>query len=140
MAGRPMRKVFCQSLRRDGKPCLAKGFLCANGKYKCRFHGGQNSDYFGFKDRANRGGFKKPKYTDNTRLSQLKGLVQFKNYTHEQLKEYYEKKIRPTLIDGGKSEYNRRATRKRTIFGRNIIRQAVSFQLDEVLSLLKKKS
>ena len=26
MAGRPKSKVFCQSLRRDGKPCLAKGF------------------------------------------------------------------------------------------------------------------
>jgi hypothetical protein len=30
MAGRPSRKIFCESLRRDGQPCQAKGFPCAN--------------------------------------------------------------------------------------------------------------
>jgi hypothetical protein len=33
MAGRPSRKIFCESLRRDGQPCQAKGFPCANKKY-----------------------------------------------------------------------------------------------------------
>ena len=129
MAGRPSRKIFCESLRRDGQPCQAKGFPCANKKYLCRFHGFQNVL-----------GFKKPNYTDNTRLKQLSKLKQFKNYTYEQLKEYYETKVKPTIINGGKSAYYRGRSHQRSIFTRNTPGQAVSVQLDEVLRVLKKKS
>ena len=67
MGGRPSRKIFCMgvSKHRDGKPCLAKGYPTGkfdkSGKniFKCRFHGSGNTDYFGFKDRAGKGGFKK---------------------------------------------------------------------------------
>ena len=135
MVGRPQRKVFCQGFTRAGRrigkliPCGMKGYQLANGTFYCKYHGYQNVK-----------GFKKANYTDETRIKQLSKLIQFKNYTYEQLKIYYEEKIRPTLIDGAKSEYHRRATRKRTVFGRNIRGQAVSIQLDEVLRLLKKKS
>jgi Na+-transporting NADH:ubiquinone oxidoreductase subunit NqrC len=135
MVGRPQRKVYCQGFTRAGRrigkliPCGMKGYQLANGTFYCKYHGYQNVK-----------GFKKANYTDQTRIKQLSKLIQFKNYTNEQLKIYYEEKIRPTLIDGGKSEYHRRATRKRTVFGRNIRGQAVSIQLDEVLRLLKKKS
>ena len=54
MAGKPRQKVFCQSLtRRSKRPCLAKGFLCANGKYLCRFHGYNNirkKTHFGYQN------------------------------------------------------------------------------------------
>ena len=67
MAGRPKSKVFCQSLRRDGKPCLAKGFMCKNNKYLCRFHGFQSTL-----------GFQQPNYTHDSRKRQLRKLKQFK--------------------------------------------------------------
>ena len=86
MAGRPKSKVFCQSLRRDGKPCLAKGFLCKNNKYFCRFHGFQNIL-----------GFQKPNYTHDTRKKQLRKLKQFKDLTEKAFNTYYEEKLRPRI-------------------------------------------
>ena len=119
MVGRPQRKVFCQGFTRAGRrigkliPCGMKGYQLANGTFYCKYHGYQNVK-----------GFKK------------------QNYTHEQLKNYYENKIKPTLVDGAKSEYHRRATRQRSIFARDPQREqkSVSIQLDEVLCVLKKKS
>ncbi len=45
--------------------------------YKCRFHGGQNTNFYGFRDRANRGGFNKPGYTDEKKIKSLASLKQF---------------------------------------------------------------
>ena len=130
MAGKPRQKIFCQSLtRRSKRPCLAKGFLCANGKYLCRFHGYNNVL-----------GFKKPNYTDDKRINQLKALYQFRNKTREEVQEYYYSTVKPKLLNGEKSIYNRRATRKRSNAFRSSGSKAVSVQLDEVLSFFKKKS
>ncbi len=82
MGGRPSRKIFCMgvSKHRGGKPCLSKGYptgkfdKSGNNVYKCRFHGGGNTDYFGFKDRANKGGFKKSGYDDESRITVLQKL------------------------------------------------------------------
>ena len=130
MAGKPRQKIFCQSLtRRSKRPCLAKGFLCANGKYLCRFHGYNNVL-----------GFKKPNYTDDKRINQLKALYQFRNKTRKEVQEYYYSIVKPKLLDGTKSEYHRRTARKRSNAFRNTGSKAVSVQLDEVLSFFKKKS
>ena len=130
MAGKPRQKIFCQSLtRRSKRPCLAKGFLCANGKYLCRFHGYNNIK-----------GFNKPNYTDDKRINQLKALYQFRNKTREEVQEYYYSTVKPKLLDGTKSEYHRRAARKRSNTFRNTRSKAVSVQLDEVLRFFKKKS
>jgi len=134
--GRPMRKVFCQGNTRAGLrlglkiPCKMKGYPLSDGKtFKCKYHGYQNYDKF---NRA--------KYTDETRIKQLSKLVQFKHYTDEQIREYYYKETKPRIINRGKSIYHRRKISKRYDPFRNLGRQAVSVQLDEVLSLLKKKS
>jgi hypothetical protein len=100
----------------------------------CKYHGFQNVK-----------GFKKGNYTDETRLKQLSKLKQFKNYTNEQLKIYYEEKIRPTLVVGGKSAYNLRSVARRFDpygnFEKGSERQtSISSNLDEVLCYLKKKS
>ena len=130
MVGRPRQKVFCQSYRRRTKiPCQAKGYLLADGTYKCRFHGYNNIL-----------GFRKPNYTDDKRINQLQALYQFRNKTREQVKTYYYTTVKPKLIDGKKSEYNRRKASKRTNTFGNIRGKAVSVQLDEVLSFFKKKS
>lgn len=136
MVGRPQRKVFCQGFTRAGLrqglkiPCKMKGYLLANNTYKCKYHGYQNVK-----------GFKKQSYTDDTRIKQLKGLFQFKNYTDEQLKKYYYEKIKPRINNNQPSRYNMRRVNKRQNPFRNFGEQkSVSVQLDEVLCVLKKKS
>ena len=78
-----------------------KGYLLANNVYKCKYHGYQNVK-----------GFKKENYTDETRIKQLKTLLQFRNYTDEQLKNYYYEKIKPGIDNNRPSRYNMRATSK----------------------------
>ncbi len=135
MVGRPQRKVFCQGHTRAGLrkglkiPCKMKGYLLANNTYKCKYHGYQNVK-----------GFKKQSYTDDTRIKQLKGLFQFKNYTDEQLKKYYYEKIKPGITDNRPSKYNLRSTNKWRNPYRNTRKQSVSNELDEILCVLKKKS
>ena len=136
MVGRPQRKVFCQGFTRAGLrkglkiPCRMKGYPLSGGKlFKCKFHGYQNYDKF---NKAN--------YTDDTRIKQLSKLIQFRNYTDEQIKEYYYTKTKPRIDNRGKSIYHLRKISKRNDPYRSTSRQTVSVQLDEVLSLLKKKS
>jgi hypothetical protein len=135
MPGFKMRKVFCQGFTRAGLrvgkkiPCKMKGYLLANNTYKCKYHGYQNVK-----------GFKK-NYSDDTRIKQLRGLIQFKNYDNDKLKEYYYEKIKPGIDNNKPSRYNLRCSSKWKNPYRNSGRsKAVSVQFDEVLSLLKKKS
>lgn len=136
MPGRPMRKVFCQGNTRAGLrlglkiPCRMKGYPLSDGKtFKCKYHGYQNYDKF---NKAN--------YTDETRIRQLSKLVQFRNYTDEQIRKYYYTKTKPRINLREKSIYHRRKINKRRNFIRNIEGKSVSMQFDEVLSLLEKKS
>ena len=136
MPGRAQRKVFCQGFTRAGLrlglkiPCKMKGYPLSGGKiFKCKYHGYQNYDKF---NKAN--------YTDESRIKQLSKLIQFRNYTDEQIKEYYYTKTKPRINNRGKSIYHLRKISKRNDPYRSTSRQTVSVQLDEVLSLLKKKS
>ena len=136
MVGRPQRKVFCQGFTRAGLrqglkiPCRMKGYPLSGGKvFKCKFHGYQNYDKF---NRSN--------YSDEARIKQLSKLIQFRNYTDEQLKKYYYEKIKPRINNRGKSVYHRRKIGKRFNPYRDIRKQPVSFQLDEVLRVAKEKS
>ena len=136
MVGRPQRKVFCQGFTRAGLrqglkiPCRMKGYPLSGGKvFKCKFHGYANYDKF---NRTN--------YTDETRIKQLSKLIQFRNYTDDQLKKYYYEKIKPRIINRGKSIYHTRKISKRYDAFRDTRRQPVSIQLDEVLRVAKEKS
>ena len=136
MVGRPQRKVFCQGNTRAGLrkglkiPCRMKGYVLSDGKsYRCKYHGYQNYDKF---NKAN--------YTDDTRIKQLSKLIQFRNYTDEQIKEYYYTKTKPRIDNRERSIYHTRKINKRRNFVRNIEGKSVSMQFDEVLSLLKEKS
>ena len=135
MPGRPQRKVFCQGFTRAGLrqglkiPCKMKGYQLANGVFKCKYHGYQN-----FK------GFKKKNYSDETRIKQLSKLIQFRNYTDDQLKEYYYQKIKPGIDNNQPSRYNLRKTSSRSNPYRNFRGKTIRLQFDEVLELLKKKS
>ena len=132
MPGRPSRKIYCQSLRRDGYPCQAKGFLCKNGKYFCRFHGYNNIL-----------GFRKPNYTDDTRKRQLRKLQQFRNYTEEQFEKYYREKVKRRIESGSKSKYHTRQLNRRKhtdALYRIQNNKSIGDQLIQVLQHIKKKS
>ena len=130
-----MQKVFCQGNTRAGLrkglkiPCRMKGYQLANGVFKCKYHGYQN-----FK------GFKKKNYSHDTRINQLKALKQFRNYTDEQIKNYYYEKIKPGIDNNQPSRYNLRKTSSRNNTFRNLRGKTIRVQFDEVLQLFKKKS
>lgn len=133
-----MRKVFCSGRTRAGLrqgkiiPCKMKGYPLSDGKtFRCKYHGLANLDKFN-----------KASYTDETRIKQLSTLIQFKNYTHEQLKEYYNTKVKPRISKRERSVYHRRKARIRSNPYRDpqFQRQPVSVQFDEILRLLEKES
>ena len=130
-----MQKVFCQGNTRAGLrkglkiPCRMKGYQLANGVFKCKYHGYQNVK-----------GFKKKNYSHETRINQLKALKQFKNYTDEQIKNYYYEKIKPGIDNNQPSRYNLRKTSSRNNTFRNLRGKTIRVQFDEVLQLFKKKS
>jgi len=71
MVGRPSKKVFCQARRKyDGKQCQAKGILCKNGRWICRYHGGKSTGAKTFEGK----------------LKQYRNLIQYRNKTDEEIK------------------------------------------------------
>jgi len=71
MVGRPSKKVFCQAKRKyDGKQCQAKGILCKNGRWICRYHGGKSTGAKTFEGK----------------LKQYRNLIQYRNKTDEEIK------------------------------------------------------
>ena len=147
MPGRPSRKIFCmgKSKHRGYAPCLAKGYptgkFDSQGKniYKCKNHGGGNTDNFGCKDRINRGGFKKIGYDDESRITVLQKLKQFKN-DRNKAEQYYYQTIKPKLVSKSyTSRYIHRADIRRSASIRAIkSKQSLSDQFDEILLRVKK--
>tara|TARA_R100001440_G_scaffold2550_1_gene7193 strand:+ start:305 stop:559 length:255 start_codon:yes stop_codon:yes gene_type:complete len=73
MVGRPSKKIYCEAKRKyDGKQCQAKGILCKNGRYVCRYHGGLSN------------GATSPE----GKLKAYKNLLPFKNKSDEEIKKY----------------------------------------------------
>lgn len=127
MAGFKQRKVFCQGLtRRSKRPCLAKGYLTANGKYLCRFHGGNNIK-----------GFNQPNYTDETRIKQLSKLRQFKDKSIQEVRDYYYNKVKPRIGTNKKSRYYYKQLSRRKDPYRNSARQKPSCLTDELTKVLQ---
>jgi hypothetical protein len=147
MAGFKSKKIFCMGMSRlSGKHCQAKGYptnsFTEEGvqKYLCRFHGGQNSDYFGFRNRAGKGGFKKENYSHSSRLRQLCTLKQFKDKPIEYVRDYYERNIKERIDNKQfSSEYGRRAASKWQNTYRNFFRsKGIADQLVQISLLVKK--
>jgi len=141
------KRIFCMGMSRlSGKPCQAKGYptnsFTKDGtqKYLCRYHGGQNSDYFGFRDRSGRGGFKKQNYSHDSRLRQLCTLKQFKDKPIEYVRDYYERNIKERIDNQQfRSEYSRRASRKWQNTYRNFFKsESLTDQLTQISLLVKK--
>ena len=126
MAGFQQRKVFCQGLTRKSKrPCRAKGYPTANGKYLCRFHGGNNIK-----------GFNQKNYTDDTRIKALSKLKQFKNKPREEVEQYYYKEVKPRIGTTERSRYYRKYAYARRNSFRNFRGQKTLCLTDELTKVL----
>jgi len=148
MAGFKSKKIFCMDMSRlSGKPCQAKGFPTNSFNkqgiqiYKCRFHGGQNTNFYGFRDRANRGGYNKPGYTDEKKIKSLASLKQFRDKDLDYVRNYYHEKVKPRVDSLGRyhSEYSIRAIKRRQNTSKYKEGRDLTLQLDQVLSILKSR-
>ena len=126
MAGFQQRKVFCQSLtRRSKRPCQAKGYPTANGKYLCRFHGGNNIK-----------GFNQKNYTDEKKNNQLQALYQFRNKSREEIEQNYYKEVKPRIGTNERSRYYRKYAYARRNSFRNFRGQKALRLTDELTKVL----
>lgn len=126
--GKKQNRVFCESYIRDGsRKCYAKGFPTKNGKLLCRWHGFQNIQ-----------GFNKPNFPLESKIKQLKGLVQFREKSNEEIKKHIEEVITPR-INKGTSEYHRKQTVRRSNIARNLRRGKFSDQVNYIVQTLQKK-
>ena len=148
VAGFKSKKIFCMDMSRlSGKPCQAKGFPTNKFNkqgiqiYKCRFHGAQNTNFYGFRDRANRGGFNKPGYTDEKKIKSLASLKQFRDKDLDYVRNYYYEKVKPRVDSLGRysSKYSIRAIKRRKNSCKYKERRDLTLQLEEVLRLLKSR-
>ena len=148
MAGFKSKKIFCSGMSKlSGKPCQAKGFPTNSFNkhgfqiYKCRFHGGQNTNFYGFRDRANRGGYNKPGYTDEKKIKSLASLKQFRDKDLDYVRNYYETKVKPRVDNLGRysSKYSIRAAIRRKNSSKYKEGKDLTLQLDSVLSILESR-
>jgi hypothetical protein len=148
MAGFKSKKIFCSGMSKlSGKPCQAKGFPTNSFNkhgfqiYKCRFHGGQNTNFYGFRDRTNRGGYNKPGYTDEKKIKSLASLKQFRDKDLDYVRNYYETKAKPRIDSLGRynSKYSIRAAIRRQNSSKYKEGKDLTLQLDNVLSILESR-
>ena len=148
MAGFKSKKIFCSGMSKlSGKPCQAKGFPTNSFNkygfqiYKCRFHGGQNTNFYGFRDRTNRGGYNKPNYTDEKKIKSLASLKQFRDKDLDYVRNYYETKVKPRVDNLGRysSKYSIRAAIRRQNSSKYKEGRDITDQLDQVLSILESR-
>jgi hypothetical protein len=148
MAGFKSKKIFCSGMSKlSGKPCQAKGFPTNSFNkhgfqiYKCRFHGGQNTNFYGFRDRTNRGGYNKPNYTDEKKIKSLASLKQFRDKPIEYVRQYYQSQAKPRIDSLGRynSKYSIRAAIRRKNSSKYKEGKDLTLQLDNVLSILESR-
>jgi hypothetical protein len=148
MAGFKSKKIFCFGISKlSGKNCQAKGFPTNSFNkhgfqiYKCRFHGGQNTNFYGFRDRTNRGGYNKPGYTDEKKIKSLASLKQFRDKDLDYVRNYYETKVKPRVDNLGRysSKYSIRAAIRRKNSSKYKEGKDLTLQLDNVLSILESR-
>ena len=148
MAGFKSKKIFCMDMSRlSGKPCQAKGFPTNSFNehgfqiYKCRFHGGQNTNFYGFRDRANRGGYNKPGYSDEKKIKSLASLKQFRDKDLDYVRNYYETQVKPRIDNLGRYHSVRsfRAAIRRKNSSKYKEGRDITLQLKEVLRFFESR-
>ena len=137
MTGRLSQKIYCEAIAKtSGKRCRCKGYYTpTNNRFLCRFHRGAKS--WDSKTRKYKGLFKNNNVEIQKKINILKNLVNFRNKTDEQIKEYILKEKERSSSFGYRTKYYiRNLTR-----WRNSLRvgKRKTDQIENFIQLLKSK-
>jgi len=139
MTGRLSQKIYCEAIAKtSGKRCRCKGYYTpTNNRFLCRFHRGAKS--WDSKTRKYKGLFKNNNVEIQKKINILKNLVNFRNKTDEQIKEYILKEEERSSSFRYRTKYfSRHYLRwRRSIKGN---KRHLKDQLDDFLQILRKKS
>ena len=105
MTGRLSQKIYCEAIAKtSGKRCRCKGYYTpTNNRFLCRFHRGAKS--WDSKTRKYKGLFKNNNVEIQKKINILKNLVNFRNKTDEQIKEYILKEKERSSSFGYRTKY-----------------------------------
>ena len=105
MTGRLSQKIYCEAIAKtSGKRCRCKGYYTpTNNRFLCRFHRGAKS--WDSKTRKYKGLFKNNNVEIQKKINILKNLVNFRNKTDEQIKEYILKEKERSSSLGYRTKY-----------------------------------
>ena len=139
MTGRLSQKIYCEAIAKtSGKRCRCKGYYTpTNNRFLCRFHRGAKS--WDSKTRKYKGLFKNNNVEIQKKINILKNLVNFRNKTDEQIKEYIQSEQQRANSYRYRTKYFSRhyLRRRRSIKGN---KRHLKDQLDDFLQILRKKS
>jgi len=139
MTGRLSQKIYCEAIAKtSGKRCRCKGYYTpTNNRFLCRFHRGAKS--WDSKTRKYKGLFKNNNVEIQKKINILKNLVNFRNKTDDQIKEYIQSEQQRANSYRYRTKY----------FSRHYLRwkrtqpshkRHLKDQLDEFLQVLRNKS
>ena len=105
MTGRLSQKIYCEAIAKtSNKRCRCKGYYTpTNNRFLCRFHRGAKS--WDSKTRKYKGLFKNNNVEIQKKINILKNLVNFRNKTDEQIKEYILKEKERSSSFGYRTKY-----------------------------------
>ena len=139
MTGRLSQKIYCEEIAKtSGVRCRAKGYFTPTSKrFLCRFHKGCFST--DSKTRKYKGLFKNTTLSIEKKIIRLKNLINFRNKTDEQIKEYIESEQAKSSRFGYRTKYySRNYLRWRNTTYRS--KRGLGNQLDALAQVLRKKS
>ena len=139
MTGRLSQKIYCEAIAKtSGVRCRCKGYYTpTNNRFLCRFHRGAKS--WDSKTRKYKGLFKNNNVEIQKKINILKNLVNFRNKTDDQIKEYIQSEQQRANSYRYRTKY----------FSRHYLRwkrtqpshkRHLKDQLDEFLQVLRNKS
>ena len=105
MTGRLSQKIYCEAIAKtSGVRCRCKGYYTpTNNRFLCRFHRGAKS--WDSKTRKYKGLFNNNNVEIQKKINILKNLVNFRNKTDEQIKEYILKEKERSNSFGYRTKY-----------------------------------
>ena len=132
-------KIQCEATaRHSGQRCKCKGYFTpSNKRFLCTFHRGSKS--WDHKTRKYKGLYKNDNVSIQNKINILKNLVNFRNKTDDEIKEYiFKEKQRSNSVKYRTKYFTRHYLRWRNTTRGN--KKELKDQLDNFLQVLRSKS
>ena len=132
------QRIFCQSKTKFGVACKAKGYFVPSLKqFRCIWHGAIKS--YTYEKRKYRNIFTKTNMSVENKIRKLRNLVNFRNKTDDEIKEYIREQEQRASTD---KRYRSKFYRRRYAQWKNSIRigKTTSDQIENFISIFRAKS